>query len=236
MLQQTLETLEREFSQDSDACIDAAKGIVECACRVIIDELDDPLGPLKPVEADAPISALVGVAIRLLDLGDVRHREFANLIKHHNNLTDSLRRLRNEAGTVSHGKDGFITKLSAHHRRAALLAADAIVTFLHFSYLEQEPDPTRTLEPYERFEQSNAVIDKFSAIRVEDDDDSLLSVTVLLPGEDNILLTVEPSRLLFGVDREAYKQALISCREAEAEEHATSATDSNISVDTTEVL
>ena len=34
MLQQTLGTLEREFADDSDASIDAAKALVECACRL----------------------------------------------------------------------------------------------------------------------------------------------------------------------------------------------------------
>jgi len=65
MLQQTFATLESEFADDNDACIDAAKSLVECACRVIIDELDDPLAPIKPEASDTPINALVGVAIRL---------------------------------------------------------------------------------------------------------------------------------------------------------------------------
>ena len=73
----------------------------------------------------------MGIANRLLKLSDIRHRTFADLVKHHNNLTDSLRVLRNEAGTVSHGKDGFVARLSAHHRRAAVLSADALVTYLH---------------------------------------------------------------------------------------------------------
>jgi hypothetical protein len=47
MLQQTLETLEREFGDDNDACIDAAKAFVECACRLLIQELDDPLNPIS---------------------------------------------------------------------------------------------------------------------------------------------------------------------------------------------
>src|SRR4051794_32166076 len=101
MLQQTFASLEQEFANDNDACIDAAKGIVECACRVIIDELDDAASPLKPAQADPPIGVLVGVANRLLKLSDIRDREFADLVKHHNNLTETLRKLRNEAGTVS---------------------------------------------------------------------------------------------------------------------------------------
>ena len=43
MLQQTFATLEREFADENDACIDAAKGFVECACRLLIEELDDPV-------------------------------------------------------------------------------------------------------------------------------------------------------------------------------------------------
>jgi hypothetical protein len=66
-----------------------------------------------------------------------------------------------------------------------------------------------------RFEASNALIDELTAVRTEDGaDDGLLRVSVLLPGGDEIPLAIEPSWLLFGVDREAYKQALTACREA----------------------
>lgn len=104
MLQQTFETLEREFADENDACIDAAKGLVECACRVLIEELDDPLSPVKPEATDPPLGHLVGLATRLLDLGAARDRAFSDLIKQHNKLTETLRVLRNEAGTVSHGR------------------------------------------------------------------------------------------------------------------------------------
>lgn len=216
MLQQTFETLEREFADDNDACIDAAKGIVECACRVIIEELDNPASPLMPNATDTPIGELVGRATRSLELGEIRDRAFSDLIKQHNKLTETLRILRNSAGTVSHGKKGFVDRLSAHHRRSALLAADAIVTFLHESYLEREPDPVRTFEPYERFAASNAIIDEFASLRAELDEEGFIRAVVVLPGGDEVPLAVEPSRLLFGVDREAYKLVLTACREAKA--------------------
>jgi len=216
MLQQTFETLEREFAGENDACIDAAKGFVECACRLLIEELDDPVSPKKPTAPDTALGELVGLATRMLDLGTVRHRAVSDLIKQHNKLTDTLRILRNEAGTVSHGKDGFIAKLSAHHRRSALLAADAIVTFLHEAYLEREPDPVRTFEPYERFVASNATIDDFTALNVKMDESGLLRAMVTLPNGDVISLPLETSRLLFAIDREAYKDTLNACREAKA--------------------
>ena len=216
MLQQTLDMLEREFGDDSDASIDAAKALVECACRQLVEELDDPAAPLKPTKSDIPLAELLGLVARILDLGEVRDRAFETLIKEHNRLADALRILRNEAGTVSHGKDGFIRKLSVHHRRAALLAADAIVTFLHEAYLERDPDPVLTLEPFERFAESNATIDEYASTIAEADEDGILRARVLLPNDEEITLTVEPSRLLFGVDREAYKLALNTCRGAAA--------------------
>ena len=178
-----MDTLEREFADDSDASIDAAKALVECACRLLVEELDDPAAPLKPTKSDIPLAELLGLATRMLDLGEVRDRAFATLIKEHNRLADALRVFRNEAGTVSHGKDGFIRKLSVHHRRAALLAADAIVTFLHEAYLERDPDPVLTLEPFERFAESNATIDEYAAIIAEADEDGILRARVLLPNE-----------------------------------------------------
>lgn len=193
---------------------------MECACRVLIEEMDDPEDPKKPAKSDTPLAELLGLATRMLKLGEIRHRAFSTLISEHNRLADSLRVLRNEAGTVSHGKDGFIAKLSLHHRRAAVLAADAIVTFLHEAYLEREPDPARTLEPFERFAESNALINAHSAIVFDaensDEAEGVFTIRVLLPNDEEIPLILEPARLLFGVDRDGYKLAQVACREAAA--------------------
>lgn len=224
MLQQTFETLEREFADENDACIDAAKGFVECACRLLIQELDDPANPIKkwpdsPIRGSHPsFNNWVSAAFRLLAIVERRDDPFSKIISEHYNLTEALGKFRDTAGTVSHGKEGLSQKLSAHHRRSALLAADAIVTFLHESYLEREPDPVRTFEPYERFAASNAIIDEFTSLKAELDDEGFLRAVVVLPGGDEVPLAVEPSRLLFGIDREAYKLVLAACREAKAAE------------------
>lgn len=216
MLQQTLASLEGEFAKDRDASIDAAKTLVECACLLLIEELDDPAYPKKPKKPGASLGELLGVVVQLLDLRDVRDKAFAKLISEHNRLANALRKLRNQAGTLSHGKDGFLEKLSIHHRRGAILAADAIVTFLHEAYLESEkgPDPVRTLEPYERFGDGNAMIDDYTRVVVSSEDVDFLHLEVWLPNGDEISLSITPSQLLFGVDRQAYKQALNACKEA----------------------
>lgn len=219
MLQHTFEALEREFNENSDACIDAAKAVVECACRVIIDNLDNPTSPVKPAEDNPAFGAWVSAAVRVLELSEIRDEAFKKLISQHHKLTTTLGDLRNKAGTVSHGKDGFIAKLSVHHRRAALLAADAIVTFLHEAYLERELDAVLSKEPYERFKATNDVIDEYAGLRGETDDEGIPRLFIVLPGEpprEEIELAVVVSQLLFELDREAYKVVLNACLEAKA--------------------
>lgn len=220
MLQQTFDTLKQTFADGHDACIDASKGLVECACRVIIENLDDPSNPIKewkdsPIKVETPgFKDWVSGALRLLNLTESRDDPFSKLLSQHFKLVDELGRFRNMAGPISHGKEGFSHKLSAHHRRAAVLAADALVTFLHEAYLEREPDPVTTLEPYERFPNSNALIDFHVEAEAASNEDGWLDITLRLPGGETLDLTVEPSRLLFGVDREAYKYVLGLCRDA----------------------
>jgi hypothetical protein len=86
------------------------------------------------------------------------------------------------------------------------------------AYLEREPDPVRTFEPYERFEASNAIIDELTSVTASVDGDGFLRATVVLPGGEEVPLAIETSRLLFGIDREAYKLVLNACREAKTAE------------------
>ena len=220
MLQQTFETLKQTFAEGNDACIDASKGLVECACRVIIESLDDPTNPIKdwknsPIKGESPsFNNWVSAGLMLLEVQSVRDDPFSKVIARHFDLVDALGKFRDKAGPVSHGKEGFAQKLSAHHRRAAVLAADALVTFLHEAYLEREPDPVVTLEPYERFPRSNAIIDFHVEADAVGNEDGWVEVTFRLPDGDTLGITIEPSRLLFGVDREAYKYVLGLCRDA----------------------
>lgn len=214
MLQHTFEALEREFQDNNDACIDAAKSIVECACRIIIENLDDPAKPCKPEDKIPKFGAWLSAAVRVLKLSEVRDNDFQKLISQYNKLTQTLGDLRNHGGNVSHGKDGFIQKLSDHHRRAALLAADAVVTFLHEAYVEAEPDPTLSLEPYERYQATNDLIDSFVGCRLEEDEEGDLTATFMLPDQQELSLVTCASQLLFTIDKEAYKLAQNVCRDA----------------------
>jgi hypothetical protein len=210
MLRQTFEALDESFQKDNDACIDCAKSIVEVVCRVIIDELDDPALSVKPKEANPSFGTWVSTAVRALKLGDIRNDAFKKLVSQHHKLTESLGDLRNGAGPVSHGKDGFIGRLSSYHRRAAVLSADAIVAFLHQAYIDAELNLARTREPYERFGTQNGLIDEWCGYAAaEINEDGLLEVSVALPGQhDPVVLEAPPSQFLFHLDRAAYIEAL----------------------------
>ena len=222
MLQHTFQALERDLDAGSDAAIDACKGLVECVCKLILDELDDPANPVKPASADASITVLFGAARRILGVSDVRDRGFADMVKHHNNLADSLRDLRNESGPVSHGKSGLVQTLSAYHHRTAVLAADTLVTFLHQAYLEVDVDLRKTSEPYGRFARFDTLIDEHVTIASSVDDEGNLTLHALLPSGDVVPLSVEPSRLLYQLDRDGYVEALNASRDAAALPSATS--------------
>lgn len=216
MLQQTFEVLERTLADDNDACIDCAKAIVEVVCRVVIDELDSPINPVKPKASSTDFGEWVGSAVRVLKLGENQNNKFLKLVSQHHKLTTALGDLRNDAGPVSHGRDGFLDRLSAHHRRSAVLSADAIVTFLHQAYLEAELDLVRTREPYERFDHLHDLIDAHVSLQADVDDEGFLTIDVTLPSGDILPLRVEASRLLYQLDRDAYVEALNAARGAPA--------------------
>lgn len=216
MLQQTFDALERTLDQDNDACIDCAKSIVEVFCRIIVDELDSPIQPIKPKVTAPDFGEWVSAAVRLLKLGENKNNKFLKLVSQHHKLTTALGDLRNESGPVSHGRDGFLAKLSIHHRRSAVLSADALVMFLHQAYLEARRDPVNSREPWERFDEFNRLIDTHIGLKLEIDDEGKPEFQVLLPANDSFPLRVSVSRLLYQLDRGAYIEALNAARDAPA--------------------
>jgi len=220
MLQQNLEALEQTLSQDNDACIDCAKAIVEVVCRVIVESFDTPLTRLKPKQETPSLSDWLGAAVRALKLGDIRDDKFRKLVSSHHKLSAALNDLRNHAGSVSHGKDPYLERLAIHHRRSAVLAADAIVAFLHKAYLDTQLNPASSREPWERFAEHNMLIDAHVGLAVTTDDDGLTTLQFLLPNDEALPLTIEVSRLLYQLDREAYVEALNAASSANSTENA----------------
>ena len=217
MLQQTFEALERTLEQDNDACIDCAKAVVEVVCRVVVESFHTPQAPLKPAQEMPTLSDWLSAAIRALKLGDVRDDRFKKLVSSHYKLADALNELRNKAGPASHGRDPYLERLAVHHRRTAVLSADAIVVFLHKAYLDTQLNPISSREPWERFAADNALIDAHVGLAVEAEDGDSPVLRFLLPGGDELPINIEISRLLYQLDRDAYVEALNAARGAPAQ-------------------
>lgn len=220
MLQQTFEAMERNLEQNNDACIDCAKTLVEVVCRVVVDSFHTLQTPLKPVQETPSLSDWLTAAIRALKLGDVRDDRFKKLVSSHHKLADALNDLRNKAGPASHGKDPYLERLAEHHRRSAVLAADAIVAFLYQAYLDAQLDPISSREPWERFAEENALIDARVGLAVDSESGDLCTLLFMLPGRNEVPITIniEVSRLLYQLDRDAYVEALNAARGAPAVE------------------
>jgi hypothetical protein len=102
--------------------------------------------------------------------------------------------------------------LYADSEPLTVLSADAIVTFLHGAYLDAEVDWSQTREPYDRFEEMHDRIDANVSLTATVDEDGLLAVEVLLPSGDSLPLRIEASRLLYQLDRAAYREAVRATR------------------------
>lgn len=148
-----------------------------------------------------------------------------------NKLADGLTAMRNETGAVAHGKDGFLDAIATDHARAFLHAGDAILGILLNAFDGKQPDLVATREPYESFPHLNEKIDRAVAVEVRVDDDGERPVVVFSVNAGSlggaIELRVEPSRLLYGIDREAYVEVLRAA-DLPIEEHEAAADESAI--------
>lgn len=227
-VKQALQALELVDKEDNDGVLCASKAMVECACKTIVEELDDPSNPIKgwpnsPIKAEDPsMGNWMAAATNLLDLVSDKTDAFNSIIGQYNELAQKLGRFRNKAGTIGHGRMGFEQKLSAHHRRTALITADTVIGFLHDAYLATQTDPVSTFEPYDRFSQINDVIDANSAfVAAQVEEDGTLYGRISF-GKDKAehVFSVSVSEFLFGTDRFAYREAFLETSgkpDAEAE-------------------
>jgi len=128
--------------------------------------------------------------------------------------------------------------VTADHARAFLHAGDAILSVLLNALEGKEPDLTVTREPYERFQHLNERIDRAVSIGVRVDEDADRPVVVFAvatgPRDEAIEIRIEPSRLLYGIDRSAYvevlRMAAAVVEEAEVDEEPTSPEEAELPV------
>jgi len=190
--------------------IASIKSFIECVCRTILGEFGKP----EP-SSNSTTTYLLGEALRTLGLENSRGAsKLDDVLTAHNKMADALSFMRNNYDPGAHGKDGFLDTLTTNECRAYLVTADAILALVLAAYEGSEPDLRYTREPYERFARFHDRVDRAVSVdaQVETDDDVETLVvklrTVTLP--EGIEIRLEPSKLLYAVDRTAYVELLAS--------------------------
>lgn len=199
------ETVDEAYSGSGQSLIESVKSYVECVCRTILTDYGEV------VDSKQSTTGLLGAALDCLGLRKSRGASrFDRVLSAHNKLADALSEVRNHDGPIAHGKDGFLDALASHHVRLYLLTGDTILSLLLGALDGSEPNLIHTREPYERFGRFNSSIDAAVAVEAEIDDDD---GTVVLGFNtralaEGLTLRLEPSRLLYAMDRAAYVEIL----------------------------
>jgi hypothetical protein len=203
--------------------VEQVKSFIESVCLTILGEFHQAMPSATPSTTELLIAAL-----RPLGLQNTKGAsKLDKILSAFNRLADALTEMRNEHGPLAHGKDGFVDALATDHTRAFVHTGDIILSVLLNALEGKEPDLTFTREPYERFAHLNERIDEAVGIEahVDDDGDRPMLVIALGTGrrDEAIEIRVEPSRLLYSIDRAAYIEVLktadaITVAEEEEEE------------------
>lgn len=220
-LRQSVDAVQRSADGMQHGLIEHVKSCIECICITILTDRGEEV-PERPQDLD-----LLRLTLDSLGLQNTRGRSrIDSIVSAFNKLAGAIVDLRNERGVVGHGKDGFLDALSTDHLRSFLFVGDAVVGYLLAAYEGVEPNLSFTREPFERFASKSALIDRSLVMtaEVEDSDDGTPYLAIELrvgPGQVPTKLRVEPSRLLFHVERDAYVDLLsqsLQLEEPEPEE------------------
>jgi Abortive infection C-terminus len=183
-----------------------SKSFIECVCRIIIAEFGRP----EP-QSDSRTTYLLGEALKAVGLENSRGAsKLDDVLTAHNKMADALTWMRNNHDPIAHGKEGFLDTLTTNECPAYLVTADTIVALLLAAYEGKEPDILSTREPYERFERFHRRIDEAVTMSASIDDEtgSLMVNMRVSPEDEGIELILEPSKLLYALDRLIYVELL----------------------------
>jgi hypothetical protein len=220
MLAKCREALNACFDGNAHGMVEQVKAFIESVCLTIMGELQEPMPSSTPSTTDLLVAALNPLGLR----SSKRASKLDKVLSGFNRLADALSEMRNENGPIAHGKDAFLDGLTADHARAFLHAGDAILGVLLNAFEGKQPDLSVTREPYESFPHLNDRIDRAVNVQARIDESGDRPTVVFSvstgPLDEAIELQVEPSRLLYGIDRAAYVEVLRTTDLAVAEVQA----------------
>lgn len=187
-----VEDIERASIKNAGATIDCAKALLECVCKTILRERGIEL------EKDNPeLPALFNLALSHMQLApNTKDREskaikgITDVLGGLNRITNGISVLRNNEGTISHGKDGDFSPLDNIQAQLVARSIDAAVHFIYSAHKKYPADPTVAFLRYGDIPDFDAYVDDANkTIGIFD-------------------FTYEPSKVLFFTDEQAYRYLL----------------------------
>lgn len=190
-LDQLIQAIESAIDGVPDFAFGLSKALIESVCKTVLADIGHPADP----NWDAP--RLLRETTNRLALLPEGH---PNPAKARDSIEKTVRgllqtvqglcELRNEHDIASHGRDAFSPRLSLRQAMLAAQAADTIVAFLYRIHRDAVSRTPGERVYYEDHKEFNETFDQ---------DNDFVQI-----GE----LELQPSRVLFHTDREAYKAAL----------------------------
>ena len=207
-MQAHYDDLVRSFETNGSSLIELCKSFLEMVCVTVLNELGGD------VPTNGSTTQYVVAALDKLGLRNTRGASaFDKVLSAHNKLSDALTEVRNQEGSVAHGRDGFIDAISDRHVRVYLLSADTIISLILQAYDGIEPSILKTREPHNRFAHHNVKIDAGTQVDAQVDEDGVIVLSFRAGSlEDGFELRVTASELLYYLDRQAYVDVLEALR------------------------
>lgn len=198
------------FESNGSSLIELCKSFLEMVCITIVTELGKEL----PSSSNVTTTEYLGSALDALDIRNQRGASaLGKIFSGFNKLSDGLSYIRSDAGSVAHGRDGFIDCISERHARVYLLSADAIITMLLQAYDGVEPSILKTRDPHSRFSHLNERIDAQTQVEVKVDEDGVVELAFRAGTlEDGLDIRAPASEILYYLDRKAYVEILEALR------------------------
>lgn len=210
MLSNHYKAVKESYAGSAHGLIATIKSFIESVCLTVLGEFGRTMPSSEPSTTELLVEALQSLGLQ----NSRGASKLDKLLSAHNRLTDALNEMRNENDPIAHGKDGFLDVLTLNERRAFLLLADTILALILRAYDGKEPDLQYTREPYDRFLHLHDRLDRTVTVEsaIEDDTDKPEIVITLRTADspEGIQLRIEPSRLLYAIDRTAYVELLAS--------------------------
>jgi hypothetical protein len=198
------------FESNGSSLIELCKSFLEMVCITIVTELGKDLpASSRPTTTEYLVCALDVLGIR----NQRGSSALGTILSGYNKLSNGLSDIRNQEGSVGHGKDGFIDAISDRYSRVYLLSADTIIALLLQAYDGVEPSILKTRESHSRFSHHNERIDAATQVEAKVDEDGVVELSFRAGTlEDGFDIRVPASELLYYLDRQAYVDVLDALR------------------------